>query len=336
MVVRFPWGFRVLESPVYPRGSGWLHYIATKYLMSSVRLAGQLASAMECREWRIAGLKDSCGVTTQLVAVRGCRTPRARLGGRLWRARLVGAGGPLRPGLLEGNIFKVDLEGAGGCPGEPKWWIPGFYGPQRFGVERPISHLYGIAAARGDIGFLARLAATRLPLEARTCPGSYEARLVESAALGGRPRLPGVVYEAVQAYLWNRALSAALAEGGFPGVARLAEGSVDLPCPGGARVRAPAARLPSRRLLERPRSEWARLVAGVAGDEGIEPQMLPWRAPVRPLLHPVCRLTCRPASGHVRLAFRLPPGAFATTLLDWLYRVDWLASWQGCGGLEAL
>lgn len=335
MVVRFPWGFRVLESPVYPPGRGWLHYAATKYLMSSVRLAGLLASAMGCREWRVAGLKDACGVATQLVAVRGCRSPRARLAGRLWRARLVGSGGPLRPGLLEGNSFRVDLEGGGGCPGRLEGWIPGFYGPQRFGVERPVSHLYGMAAARGDIGFLVRLAVTRLPLEARTCPGDYEARLAGSAARGGGPRLPGVVYEAVQAYLWNRALSAAL-ERGLAGAARLAEGSVEIPCPGGARVRAPAARLPSRRLLERPRSGWARLVARIAGEEGVEPRMLPWRAPVRPLLYPVCSLACKRVGGHVRLAFSLPPGAFATALLDWVYRVDWLASWQGCGGLEAL
>ncbi len=326
-VILYPWGFRVVEAPRFPRGRGWLHYLMTKWLLSSVAAAARLAGALGCRWWRVAGLKDACGVTSQLVALKGCRGARARVSLGRVEARLLGSGGPLRPGALEGNIFTVDLEYPGGCRGPPGA-VPNFYGPQRFGVERPVSHIYGLYAARGDHLGLSTAYSSRMPLEARSCPGGYEA-LHLGGAWRGRPAMPpGVALEALQAYLFNRALSEGLRRGIKP--RGLAEHWLEYPCPGGS-VRLPAARLPSPRLLA-GRSVWARLVREVAEEEGVDLRLLP-RGSWRPLEVAPCHWRCRSLSGGVvRLRFTLPPGAFATTLLDFAFGVDWLSSWERCPG----
>jgi len=324
-VILYPWGFRVVESPVFPRGRGWLHYLMVKRLVSSVAAAGRLASRLRCREWRVAGLKDTCSVSAQLVSLRGCMERPVRVEAGRVEGRLLGVGGPLRPGLLEGNLFTVDLEG-GGCRGAG--WAPNFYGPQRFGVERPVSHVYGLYSVRGDHAGLARFYRARMPLEARSCPGGYEAAHLSGAWRGSPRRPPGVAVEALQAYLFNRALSRALRRGLEP--RSLAEHWLEYPCPGGSRARLPAARLPSPRLAS-GRSVWARLVREVAEEEGVDLRGLP-RGGWRPLAVAPCTWRCRVLGGAVRLRFSLPPGAYATTLLDHVYGVDWLSSWGRCPG----
>lgn len=325
-VILYPWGFRVMEAPVFPRGRGWLHYVLTKRLLSSPAAAGRLARSLGCRSWSIAGLKDACSVSTQLVALRGCRRRPARVEAGRVEAGLLGSGGPLRPGMLEGNVFTIDVE-AGRCRGATE--VPNFYGPQRFGVERPVSHVYGFYSLRRDAAGLAAFYGLRMPLEARSCPGDYEAAHLEGAWRGAVSWPPGVAVEALQAYLFNRALSLALSRG--LEVHSIAEHWLDYPCPGGGRARLPAVRLPSPRLAS-GRSLWARLVREVAEEEGVSLSSLP-RGSWRPLLVAPCAWSCRSLGGGVvRLRFSLPPGAYATVLLDFAFGVDWLSSWERCLG----
>ncbi len=327
VVILYPWGFRVVEAPRFPRGEGWLHYILVKRLLSTPAAAGRLASMLGCSRWSVAGLKDTCSVSTQLVALRSCRRLKARVEGGGVEARLLGSGGPLRPGVLEGNIFTVDLEGAA-CNWAPGS-VPNFYGPQRFGVERPVSHVYGFYSVKGDLAGLIGFYRARMPLEARSCPGSYESRALRAAWRGGAGRPPRVVVEALQAYLFNRVLSLALSRGLSP--RELAEHWVEYPCPGGRRVRLPAARLPSPRL-SRGRSLWARLVREVALEEAVSLPLLP-RGGWRPLAVVPCMWRCSSLGGGVvRARFALPPGSYATTVLDFAFGVDWLSSWERCPG----
>ena len=178
----------------------------------------------------------------------------------------------IKPGSHEGNMFRVEVVAE-----DPELLcknirsldrIPAYYGPQRFGVRRPSSHLYGLALALREPGRLIREYTYRYPLEggARL---SYEE---ESLALVSKRRdpwavmegAPGIALEALQAYIFNRALSEAI-KGGY--VDRIRETVVKISyC--GLTATLPAVRLPSKELASAT-TTWARLVRGVAELEGV-------------------------------------------------------------------
>lgn len=198
-------------------------------------------------------------------------------------------------------------------------WVPGFYGPQRFGITRPNTHYLGLLHAEGRMGEVLREYRYRYPLEVRSGPGGYEARELSSARPGmPRPRRLRIMAEALQSYIFNRALSRVLRDPrGY------AEHYVTVECMG-SEYRVPASRLPGPRL-RRSRSRWARLVAGVMEEEGIHWAALRGlRSPFRPLLYPACSLRAVRAGGGLALRFALPRGAYATSLLRELAEVDWL------------
>ena len=330
-VVRRPWGFTVVEAGPRPRpAGGWLVYLARSVGLDSRAAASRLARALGAGEYSLAGLKDACSVSYQYVSLRLPRgVPRGpvRLPGvEAWP---VGRG-LLAPGRHSGNTFRLLVEHP-----DPNALcsalasvsrVPGYYGPQRFGVERPNSHYAGLLRLLGLRGSLLREYARRYPLEGPSLVAPRGPGRLEGARDAASPWAPGDGWEAeihldaLRAYLFNRALARALERGGPEAYA---EHWLQLPCPGGRSTRAPAARLPG---AWRGRSAWARLVWEVAEEEGLAGALGLLRGrPFRPLAFPLCRLHCRPAGGRAVVVLQLPPGAYATIALREAAPVDWMA-----------
>jgi tRNA pseudouridine13 synthase len=336
-VIPFPYGFRVVEvgrREWFSRGGSYIYFVR-RVGMSSSAAASTLARLSGCSSPGLAGLKDACSVAYQYVSVRCSRRPPELVEAFRLKAWLAGRGVRLSPGNHGGNMFRVYFESSSAdsvCSRlEGLSHAPGFYGPQRFGVERPNSHIYALHALKGDLGGLVSEAVYRYPSETRTCPGWYEARLVSEPWLHARI-VPRVVLEALQSYLFNAALSEALRRGLSPW--SLAEAGTTLPCPGRGEVRVPAARLPHERLT-RSRSVWAKLVSRAAEEAGIPLEMLTYEAglrpALRPLAYPVCRCKCRrggPWDGVASIS--LPPGAYATIVFRAAAAVDWEESYSQC------
>ncbi|MCE4611574.1 MAG: tRNA pseudouridine(13) synthase TruD [Desulfurococcales archaeon] len=333
-IIQFPYGFRVVEVRPRGKGSGYYLYFVKRVNMSSMKAAWMLKLATGCRKPSLAGLKDTCAVAYQYISLKCSHTPplTISIGNLGFKAWLVGMGGRFNPGSHEGNIFRVRISTR--LPKtfcsrlEKLSWIPGFFGPQRFGVDRPNSHLYALHTLKGDLERLIAESLYRYPGEWRSCPGDYERRLLKSP---WRPQLPRVVFEALQSFLFNEALSEALRRGLNPEM--IGEKRIWVSCPGGFRVRVPAARLPHERLSTR-KTLWARIVSEVSKEAGIDLKLLGYKAglrpALRPLVYPVCRVKCRPGEGEVLAILALPPGAYATIAFRTAALIDWDESYSAC------
>ena len=324
-----PWGFVVAERrPGRLVGGEWLVYLVEKVGVPSGRVVSRLLSAVGGVEARISGLKDADAVAYQYVYVRGGR-PIEKIVGEGWRAWLVGF--REKPPGLGGhmwNLFRLTLEVVDGDPVKACEALsrvrltPGLYGPQRFGVKRPNTHLAGLYLSLGAWGRLLAEMGYEYPWGG--APGGYEARSLEESVKAGAPRIQGVPRrlsrEAVQSYVWNRAASKALLDG----VEKYAERKASTPCPRPGR--ALVARLPDKSMVESPRTSWEKLVASIVEEEGIPSLILPARAPRRALAAEPCMLKCREDGGRLVLWASLPRGLFATSLVRAAVWVDWLSA----------
>lgn len=336
VTIERPTGFRVIEPSPRLEGGSWLWYLIVRGPIDSSRAARSLASRLGASRWGLLGLKDACALVWQYVAVKARSGPDV-LGFPWGSAFLVGRGGAPRLGMHGYNIFSIDIKVLDGDPKtiagilESYSVIPGFFGPQRFGVERPNTHYVGLLVSEGRLGELLAEYAYRYPGESRAEPGSYERRAIarsarESSIAGARA--PRIAREALQAYIFNRALSSL-----WPEYRRYAEAGVDLVC-AGRRIRAPAVRLPYEGMRA-SRSPWAGVVARVLREEGLGWDSLKGlRGALRPLAYPVCGLRARVKDDSIRVRFMLPRGAYATLLARSVALVDWV-SYDRCGSLPS-
>ncbi len=114
----------------------------------------------------LAGIKDKRAVTTQLMSIRGLTAedlgkvtlPRVRI------TPLGRANKGIAPGDLKGNDFDIVVRAVGPGPEEAAGRIaatagaiaaaggvPNFFGYQRFGIKRPVTHLVGELIVKGDV-----------------------------------------------------------------------------------------------------------------------------------------------------------------------------------------
>ena len=128
-----------------------------------MRALKEISKALGVSYQRIsfAGTKDKRAVTKQLISIYGIKEEdldRVRIKDIKLRA-LGYARTQLSLGDLKGNRFGInvndctgdDLQGAlDGCIAAAKTGLPNYYGIQRFGTIRPISHIVGIALLKGD------------------------------------------------------------------------------------------------------------------------------------------------------------------------------------------
>ena len=285
------------------RGS-FLLCVLVKSGLDTLEAVQRLARCLRLPEGLVsfAGLKDAKAITAQFVAIRGLRPERLKgldLPGVELRP-MAYTTEPLSPADLVANRFRVVVraielpegavrrELAATLSGlEDLGGLPNFYGHQRFGTARPVTHLVGRELLRGDVweavelylayvgpgesaaarearSYLAETGDLRGYL--RLLPrGFYYERLMAEHLLrrprdyyGALRRLPlrlrRLFVQAYQAYLFNRFLSARAREGlplslPEPGdwVLLLREGCL----PEGKPVRADASRLRELRELAR-------------------------------------------------------------------------------------
>ncbi|MEN2999070.1 MAG: tRNA pseudouridine(13) synthase TruD [Acidilobaceae archaeon] len=304
VVLKLPEGFKVIEL----RSSSWegeqYLYFVRKVGVSTERAL--LALSRHIRVSSHAGLKDAHSISYQYFSSPTPGPPFIDLGNV--KAWLVGRGPKLRRGSHGGNLFKVVLSSERVELLEENLKIvkrvPAFYGPQRFG-RRLTTHLYGLALARGDPKALAREFKGGF---------SLERRLLEEARERRDPwlllRRSGRLYsEALQAYLFNRALSRAIAEGKLE---QVGEGEVEVRACGSA-ARLPAVRLPYEGLKG---TGWARLVEEVMGEEGVTRRELRrMKGELRALYYPAQLRSAAREGNKVSFTLCLPPGAYATAFL---------------------
>ena len=175
------------------------------------RLMGELARRLDVPRESIffAGTKDKRAVTTQYVSLRAPeervrnlglkdvevletrrvdRAPKiGELVGNRFVIRIRGMDAPLPEAAqrLTDVLDRIALEGG----------FPNYFGVQRFGVVRPITHLVGEAIVRGDLEKAVRLYVGNPmpsdPPEAREARRLFEETLDAEAALRAFPRQMG-------------------------------------------------------------------------------------------------------------------------------------------------
>ncbi|MFC7234465.1 tRNA pseudouridine(13) synthase TruD [Halosegnis marinus] len=173
-----PEDFRVRELEAFdyepldadPGSYAHLVFRATLRAWDTNDFAGALASKLGISRERVswAGTKDKRAVTTQLFSVEGIEDADALP--ELDEADiepLGRAGRPVLFGDLAGNAFDITVSApdapgnadaiteqlrgfAGHEPSEGGVGVPNFFGPQRFGASRPVTHEVGLALLRGD------------------------------------------------------------------------------------------------------------------------------------------------------------------------------------------
>lgn len=326
-----PDGFIVAERRLRVEREGeWILYWARKEGISSKRLAS-LISRETGGEARILGLKDTDSISYQYVFVRGAAKRPERIEGEGFNAWLIGrrTRGP-KLGVHGWNNFRVEVTIVEGdprsvCGAAGGLVVPGFYGPQRFGVERPNTHLYGLLAGIPAPGLLVREYRYWYPMQP-PYHGGYEERALEEMREEGDPyrvlnHTPqSIARDALESYIWNRMLSRVLEEGVPP---RVYERESRALCP--VERKAWLAHLPSRRLLSKS-GRWSSLLWEVLEEEAIPARLLPAKAPMRPVAVEACRSSCRVEGGRIILWLTLPRGLYATMAVRSLAYVDWAVS----------
>ena len=170
-----PEDFRVRElerfdaEPVDANTADYPHLIvrATLRGWDTHDFAGKLSDELRISRERIdwAGTKDKQAITTQLFTIRDVEPgDLPELGGT--EIEVLGrAGRSLRFGDLAGNAFEIAVrepehpENVGAITdelrefvnaGENVVGVPNYFGQQRFGSQRPVTHEVGLAIARDD------------------------------------------------------------------------------------------------------------------------------------------------------------------------------------------
>jgi tRNA pseudouridine13 synthase len=168
-------------------------------------LTDRLGISRERVSW--AGTKDKRAVTTQLVSIDDIE-PAALPSLDGAEFTVVGrTGRPVLFGDLVGNAFEVTVRGAsgrgrvdditaelaefGGCD-PPRIGVPNFFGQQRFGSCRPVTHEVGLALARRDFEAAVRAylgsPSDREPAETRAARGYVDETDDWAGALDRFPR----------------------------------------------------------------------------------------------------------------------------------------------------
>jgi len=320
-----PQDFFVEEHPLYlPCGEGEHLYLrVTKQGLSTPELVTRLASELGVKAYRIgvAGLKDARAVTTQMVSIQGL-TPEAvkrlRLDNRLVSVEVLGRHrNRLRTGHHAGNTFRIVIRRvqAGAQERIPvifaeltRRGVPNYFGPQR----------QGRSGKNYEIG--AQLLTDR----------ARRARL---------PRAKRLWYlHAYQAFLFNRIVTNRIRQ-----VDRMMVGDWAMKHANGAcflvenlereQPRAEVFEISPTGILFGSRAPWASGVPGeieraAVVESGAEPQLLidaakacGFRGERRPLRVRLQNVDWALEKDDVTVSFRLPPGAYATSVLRELMKL---------------
>ncbi len=145
-----------------PDGAGTVYADMTKVGISTLDAAQRMADALHCPLQKIgySGIKDALAMTGQRISVRGSDLEAVRglsVPGVVL-SHFMESKGVLAPGQLRGNRFTLTIRtenpldtafdaalGAVASRG-----VMNYYGPQRFGTPRFLAHVFGAHILRGD------------------------------------------------------------------------------------------------------------------------------------------------------------------------------------------
>jgi tRNA pseudouridine13 synthase len=312
--VSAPEDFRVDEIPLYPpRGEGGHTFLRVeKSGLATEQVARALARAagVPPRDVGYAGRKDRFAVTTQWFSVPGL-APEAALGLALDGARVLEAAAhphKLRTGHLRGNRFRITVRDvSAAAAGEAQRRLehcveegmPNRFGGQRFGRD-------GANAERGR-ALLTGRARVRERREARFLLSALQAEAFNAVLAAREPEL---------GRLERGDLAVVHASGGLflvedPEREAPRAAAFEISPTGpifGARMRRPEGR-PGER-------ERAVLEALRIPESPRPPRGIPLRGSRRPLRVRPEAARAEAREGLLRLEFSLPPGSYATVLLD--------------------
>lgn len=305
--------FQVDEHLGFAADGGAAHWLlrVEKRSRDTLAVARDLArlAGVPPREVGFAGLKDRLAIATQYFTLPAPRPPRELAGLEGEGFRVLEAAPhsrKLRRGALAGNTFRIVLRGLDAPAGAlaerlarvANEGVPNYFGPQRFG--RDGSNLASIArfAAGGE---LPRAREPRAFVLSAARSLLFNAVLAERVARGNWAQLlPGELVNLAGRNSWFAAgaIDEQLA-------ARLARRDIHPTGPLAGRGPAPAgaAGALESAVLERFGSLPAALAA--AGLESARRPLRLWPEDFR----------AEPEHGTLRLAFRLPPGAYATAVV---------------------
>ncbi|MEL9990982.1 MAG: tRNA pseudouridine(13) synthase TruD [Thermoproteus sp.] len=239
--------------PPQTRPGPWLWVHIVKRDVDTLKLLETLQRSLRLRrgEVGIGGIKDTRAVSSHVISLYGVKfEDLPKINGveykRAWYAEY-----PISPSKIEGNRFTITIREIDvGCAAEALREldrisvVPNYYGYQRFGTIRPVSHILGRALVRRDAEEFVRVMFCKVfegesptVKEARelACRGDYskalskmpksmlEERYLLRALASGQNlwnavmsipyRVLKIYVEAYQAYLFNRILSLRLKDG---------------------------------------------------------------------------------------------------------------------------
>lgn len=344
---------------IQQRPGPWLWVHVVKRDLDTLKLIETLRRSLGLRrsDIGIGGIKDARAVTSQIISLLGVNVEDLP---KIQGVDFKGAwrmDSPISPSRIEGNKFTVVIRDIDAdCAAEAlralaETPLPNYYGYQRFGTIRPVSHLLGKALVKRDAEeFLKAMfceifdAESPAAKEARelACRGDYpkalskmpksmvEERSLLKALASGRDRWNAIMaiprdvlkiyVEAYQSYLFNKMLSLRLEEGPLG----IADDDLVLvngyPVPAThAKDEAPVLPVPGAGLIV-PESRARRYLVRVLREEGLELKDFALAkigasgSYRRIFISPIWEskeLGARTA----RLSFRMPRGSYATIVL---------------------
>ncbi len=146
-----PKGFRVVELSEPLPGEEYVYLLLKENIDTLHAVAFLERKFRSPFSW--AGLKDANAITVQAVSSpKRVEDLSARVGKGCLVLKRLGKG-RVEFGVLRGNLFIIDLAfecNVEGYEMPESMTVPGFFGHQRFGSRRPISHVVGKFLLRGE------------------------------------------------------------------------------------------------------------------------------------------------------------------------------------------
>ncbi len=147
-----------------PQNLSTYNLVLEKYNLETFYAIHQIATQLRTpyRNIGFAGLKDKRALTSQLISISGVKLPQLL---KIERPNIylnrIRPGKVIKLGFLNGNHFQITIRNCEGSYNEiatkidqitkiVSTFVPNYYGPQRFGALRPISHKLGRALLVDD------------------------------------------------------------------------------------------------------------------------------------------------------------------------------------------